>query len=81
MKLLLALKQNDAEGLCTILLQWSGRVGEDPGDLLEAVDEFLSKYSGKSMGRTDLSAMVGDLLGLIRNDHCLCRRIRPCFSK
>ena len=69
MKLLLALKQNDAEGLCTILLQWSGRVGEDPVDLLEAVDEFLSKYSGKSMGRTDLSAMVGDLLGLIRNNH------------
>ena len=41
----------------------------DPVDLLEAVDEFLSKYSGKSMGRTDLSAMVGDLLGLIRNNH------------
>ena len=69
MKLLQALMQNDAEGLCTILLQWSGRAGEDPGDLLEAVDEFLSRYSGKSMGRTDLSAMVGDLLGLVRNNH------------
>ena len=69
MKLLLALMQNDGDGLCTILLQWSGRAGEEPGDLLEAVDEFLSRYSGKSMGRTDLSAMVGDLLGLVRNNH------------
>ena len=69
MKLLQALTQNDAEGLCTILLQWSDRAGEDPGDLLEAVDEFLSKYSGRSMERTDLSAMVGDLLGLVRNNH------------
>ena len=69
MKLLQALTQNDAEGLCTILLQWSEREGEDPGDLLEAVDEFLSKYSARSMERTDLSAMVGDLLGLVRNNH------------
>ncbi len=69
MKLLLALMQNDAEGLCTILLQWSGRAGEDPGDLLEAVDEFLSRYSGRSVGRTNLSVMVGDLLGLVRNNH------------
>lgn len=69
MKLLLALMENDAEGLCTILLQWSGRAGEDPGDLLEAVDEFLSRYSGRSVGRTNLSAMVGDLLGLVRNNH------------
>ena len=69
MKLLLALMQNDAEGLCAILLQWSGRAGEDPGDLLEAVDEFLSRYSGRSGGRTNLSAMVGDLLGLVRNNH------------
>jgi len=69
MKLLQALLQNDAEGLCGVLLQWSGRAGEDPGDLLEAVDEFLSKYSGKSKQRTDLSAMVGDLLGLVRNNH------------
>jgi ubiquinone biosynthesis protein len=69
MKLLLALAQHDAEGLCTILLQWSDRAGEDPGGLLEAVDEFLSQYSGRSMERTDLSAMVGDLLALGRNNH------------
>ena len=36
---------------------------------MEAVDEFLSKYSGRSMERTDLSGMVGDLLGLVRNNH------------
>jgi ubiquinone biosynthesis protein len=69
MKLLQALMQNDAEGLCTVLLEWSGRAGEDPGDLLEAVDEFLSRYSGKSARRADLSAMVGDLLALVRNNH------------
>jgi len=69
MKLLQALMENDAEGLCTILLEWSDRAAEDPGDLLEAVDEFLSKYSGKSIAHTDLSAMVGDLLGLVRNNH------------
>lgn len=69
MKLLLSLSQHDAEGLCTILLQWSDRAGEDPGDLLEAVDEFLSRHSGRSMDRMDLSAMVGDLLALGRNNH------------
>jgi len=69
MKLLQALLQNDAEGLCTILLQWSEREGEDPGDLLVAVDEFLGKYSGRSMEHMDLSVMVGDLLGLVRNNN------------
>jgi ubiquinone biosynthesis protein len=68
MKLLQALLQNDAEGLATILLQWSGREGEDPGELLVPVDEFLSKFSGRSMEHMDLSVMVGDLLGLIRNN-------------
>jgi len=69
MKLLQALLQNDAEGLCTILLQWSDRAGEDPGELLVAVDEFLGKYSGRSMEHMDLSAMVGDLLSLIRDNN------------
>jgi ubiquinone biosynthesis protein len=69
MKLLQALLQNDAEGLATILLQWSDREGEEPGELLVAVDEFLSKYSGRSMEHMDLSVMVGDLLGLVRNNN------------
>ncbi|HNP61605.1 MAG TPA: AarF/UbiB family protein [Nitrospirales bacterium] len=68
MRLLQALLQNDAEGLCSILLQWSEREGEDPGDLLVPVDEFLGKYSGRSMEHLDLSVMVGDLLALIRNN-------------
>ncbi|WP_447965338.1 ABC1 kinase family protein [Nitrospira sp. Ecomares 2.1] len=68
MRLLQALLQNDAEALCSILLQWSEREGEDPGDLLVPVDEFLGKYSGKSMEHLDLSVMVGDLLALIRNN-------------
>jgi ubiquinone biosynthesis protein len=69
MKLLQSLLQNDAEGLCTILLQWSDRAGEDPGELLVAVDEFLGKYSGRSMEHMDLSVMVGDLLALVRNNN------------
>ena len=68
MKLLQALLQNDAEMLTTILMQWSEREGEDPGDLLVAVDEFLSKYSGRSMEHMDLSVMVGDLLDLVRSN-------------
>ena len=67
-KLLQALLQNDAEGLCTILLGWADREGDDPGELLEAVEEFLSTYGGKSMGLVNLSAMVGDLLSLIRDN-------------
>ena len=69
MKLLQALLQNDAEGLTTILLQWSDREGEEPGELLVAVDDFLGKYSGRSMEYMDLSVMVGDLLGLVRNNN------------
>jgi ubiquinone biosynthesis protein len=68
MTLLQALQDNDADGLSTILLAWSGREGDDPGELSEAVEEFLSKYTGKSMGLMDLSAMVGDLLSLVRDN-------------
>jgi ubiquinone biosynthesis protein len=68
MTLLQALQDNDAEGLSTILLEWSGREGDDPGELSEAVEEFLSKYAGKSMALMDLSAMVGDLLSLVRDN-------------
>ncbi len=67
-KLLQALLDNDAEGLSTILLEWSDREGDDPGELSEAVEEFLGKYAGKSMGLMDLSAMVGDLLSLVREN-------------
>jgi len=68
MTLLQALLDNHADGLSTILLQWSGREGDDPGELSEAVEEFLSKYAGKSMALRDLSAMVGDLLSLVRDN-------------
>jgi len=61
MKLLQALLENDAEALCVILLQWAGREGDDPGELAGAVADFLGEYAGKSMGLTDLSAMVGAL--------------------
>jgi len=68
MKLLQALLHNDADGLCTILLEWSDREGDDPGELSGAVEEFLGTYAGKSMGLMDLSAMVGDLLSLVRDN-------------
>ena len=68
MTLLQALQDNDAEGLSAILLAWSGREGDDPGGLSDAVEEFLSKYAGKSMALMDLSAMVGDLLSLVRDN-------------
>src|SRR5215470_12556656 len=66
--LLQALLDNDAEGFSRILLEWSDREGDDPGELSGAVEEFLSKYAGKSMGLMDLSAMVGDLLSLVRDN-------------
>ena len=66
--LLQALLQNDADGLCMILLEWADREGDDPGQLREAVEEFLGKYAGKPMGLMDLSAMVGDLLSLVRDN-------------
>jgi ubiquinone biosynthesis protein len=69
MKLLQSLLQNDAEGLCAILLEWAGREGDDPGELQEAVEDFLGRYAGKSMGLMDLSAMVGDLLSLVRDNN------------
>jgi ubiquinone biosynthesis protein len=68
MTLLQALLDNDAEGLSTVLLEWSDREGDDPGELSGAVEEFLSKYAGKSMALMDLSAMVGDLLSLVRDN-------------
>jgi ubiquinone biosynthesis protein len=67
-KLLQALLQNDADGLCAVLLEWSEREGDDPGELAGAVDEFLARYAGKPMGLMDLSTMVGDLLSLVRDN-------------
>jgi ubiquinone biosynthesis protein len=67
-KLLQALLQSDTDALCTILLEWSDRGGDDPGELRDAVGDFLSTYAGKSMALTDLSAMVGDLLTLVRDN-------------
>ena len=68
MKLLQALLQNDADGLCAILLEWSDREGDDPGELSGAVEEFLGKYAGESRSVMDLSGMVGDLLSLVRDN-------------
>jgi len=70
MKLLYSMVQQDAEGLATILLEWAGRKGEKPGELLEQVDEFLGKYkvTGTDMKNMDMAVMVGDLLGLVRNN-------------
>jgi ubiquinone biosynthesis protein len=67
-RLLQSLLENDADGLCAILLGWSGREGDDPGELSGAVEEFLGQYAGKSMALTDLSGMVGDLLALVRDN-------------
>jgi ubiquinone biosynthesis protein len=69
MKLLQALLENDAETLCAILLQWAGREGDDPGELTGAVSDFLGEYAGKSLRLTDLSAMVGALLALVRDNN------------
>jgi len=69
LKLLQAMFENDAEGLCVILLEWAGREGDDPGELTGAVAEFLGEYAGKSMGLADLSAMVGALLSLVRDNN------------
>jgi ubiquinone biosynthesis protein len=68
MKMLYSLMQNDAEGLCAILMEWSDQAG-DSDKLLVAVDEFLARYAGKSMERMDMSVMVGDLLALVRNNN------------
>lgn len=70
MKLLYSMVQQDAEGLATILLEWAGRKGEKPGELLEQVDEFLDKYkvTGTDMKKMDMAVMVNDLLGLVRNN-------------
>jgi ubiquinone biosynthesis protein len=69
MKLLQGLMENDAETLCAILLQWAGREGDDPGELTGAVSDFLAEYAGKSLRLTDLSAMVGALLALVRDNN------------
>jgi ubiquinone biosynthesis protein len=69
MKLLQSLMENDAESLSGILLEWADRAGDDPGELSGAVEEFLSTYAGKSLGMTNLSAMVQDLLALVRDNN------------
>jgi len=69
MKLLRSMLENDVDGLCEILLQWAGREGDDPGELTGAVADFLGEYAGKSIGLTDLSAMVAALLSLVRDNN------------
>ncbi len=69
MKFLGGLVQKEPETLVKILLQWSDQEGEEAGELLGEVDEFLSRYSGVAMGQMDLSAMLNELLSLVRKNN------------
>ena len=69
MRFLYALVQKDSESLATVLLDWSDKQGEEPGELLVELDEFLGKYHGVAMGQMNLAVMLNDLLSLVRENN------------
>lgn len=65
-ELLHGLVSRDAESAASILLEWS-EDDEVSGERLgEDVEEFIEHYHGVPLQQLDLSAMIGDITGVLR---------------
>ena len=66
--LLHAIVEQDEEGVADVLLELSTSDSIKRDKLVESVSMFLRRYYGIELEHLDLSAVLGDLLGLLR-DH------------
>jgi ubiquinone biosynthesis protein len=68
-ELLHGLVSRDAETATRILIDWSEEADVREGRLLADVAEFIDQYHGVPLEHLDISAMIGEILAVLRHHH------------
>ncbi len=70
-ELLYGLVKRDAERVARILLDWSAESDADDDRLEDDIAEFIDHYHGVPLEQLDMSAMIGEMTGVLRRHHLL----------
>ncbi|MGY6587521.1 MAG: ABC1 kinase family protein [Wenzhouxiangella sp.] len=68
-ELLHGLVSRDSDGVARILLGWSTDSRAENEDLEQDVADFIDAYHGVPLDQLDMSAMMGDITGVLRRHH------------
>ncbi|MGY6629773.1 MAG: ABC1 kinase family protein [Wenzhouxiangella sp.] len=68
-ELLHGLVSRDSDGVARILLGWSTDSRAENEDLEQDVADFIDAYHGVPLDQLDMSAMIGDITGVLRRHH------------
>jgi len=69
--LLHGLVSRDADRVQRILLEWSMDTDTDADRLEEDIVDFIEQYHGVPLQQLDISAMIGDMTGVLRRHHLI----------
>lgn len=69
--LLHGLVSRDPDRVARILLDWSSEADTDVDRLEEDIVDFIEQYHGVPLEHLDMSAMIGDMTGVLRRHHLL----------
>ncbi|ALN88629.1 phosphotransferase enzyme family protein [Lysobacter capsici] len=67
--LLFGLVERDPERVVEVLLDWTQRPDVDEVRLTSDIEAFVDRYHGVALGDLDLSAMLLEIVGLLRSHH------------
>jgi ubiquinone biosynthesis protein len=70
-ELLYGLVKRDAGQVARILLDWSLDSDADSDRLEEDIASFVDRYHGVPLEKLDMSAMIGDMTGVLRRHHLI----------
>ena len=70
-ELLYGLVKRDAGQVARILLDWSLDSDADSDRLEEDIAAFVDRYHGVPLEKLDMSAMIGDMTGVLRRHHLI----------
>lgn len=68
-ELLMGLVSRDADLVARILLEWSDDEQVDEDRLSDDVVEFIDHYHGVPLNQLDVSALIGEITGVLRHHH------------
>jgi len=69
--LLHGLVERDPDRVARILLAWSSEADTDKEQLEEDIVDFIEQYHGVPLEHLDMSAMIGDMTGVLRRHHLI----------
>lgn len=61
--------QRDVERVTDVLLEWAGEGAADEEQLAQDIDAFIDQYHGVPLEQLQLSAMLVDVTGVLRQNH------------